>query len=591
MSPIFANALSGYLSGYLTATGDDDGSRPTITSRSSTSPTTSAASLARGLALAISRGVGDVIEGHSAPAIELAEEEDAYVGARAYSRDDARRADTRWLHLADECERYDAALRKLLVPGSNPGWKGNSTVEIPAGCSATGRLASSSRDRAGRWMRAELADCVREIKSVAMGARGWSPSAVGVGYEEGEPDPALDGVEGDEVDEANEDGQLCFPPVAEKVVECFTRSVDRAMSITRRCVVPDNSHEGWNRDSPMYEPGMGARVAYLANVSAETINEFVSKTLTPRVKGTDSYHAMIASASGRSARGVVHVGNCVAVARRIASALRERGESDAGLLALGPDLFRDQAVCLDAFVDEWTGKIADTCVDAFNRSAAMYFGGVHLMERFGKDRDKLTPGGDGDGEAKKQDSRGDGADADASPLLLNPLGVLRDGLNVIRAALIAADGTNDGASSCVQAATRRAASAVSKLLVAEVVYCASFTELGAVRFQRDVDAIAGAFGVHLRRAGNYLGPVRECAVLLRLDVSVARVLAAAVDASLSREASNSNDGGFKGGTNTNAGGDDARAVERLREDHGVHRLTDAQIARVLSRRRDMGRGG
>ena len=591
LSPIFANALSGYLSGYLTATGDDDGSRSSITSRSSTSPTTSAASLARGLALAISRGVGDVIEGHSAPAIELAEEEDAYVGARAYSRDDARRADTRWLHLADECERYDAALRKLLVPGSNPGWKGNSTVEIPAGCSATGRLASSSRDRAGRWMRAELADCVREIESVAMGARGWSPSAVGVGYEEGEPDPALDGVEGDEVDEANEDGQLCFPPVAEKVVECFTRSVDRAMSIPRRCVVPDNSHEGWDSGSPMYEPEMGARVAYLANVSAETINEFVSKTLTPRVKGTDSYHAMIASASGRSARGAVHVGNCVAVARRIASALRERGESDAGLLALGPDLFRDQAVCLDAFVDEWTGKIADTCVDAFNRSAAMYFGGVHLMERFGKDRDKLTPGGDGDGEAKKQDSRGDGADADASPLLLNPLGVLRDGLNVIRAALIAADGTNDGASSCVQAATRRAASAVSKLLVAEVVYCASFTELGAVRFQRDVDAIAGAFGVHLRRAGNYLGPVRECAVLLRLDVSVARVFAAAVDASLSREASNSNDGGFKGGTNTNAGGDDARAVERLREDHGVHRLTDAQIARVLSRRRDMGRGG
>ena len=87
--------------------------------------------------------------------------------------------------------------------------------------------------------------------------------------------------------------------------------------------------------------------------------------------------------------------------------------------------------------------------------------------------------------------------------------------------------------------------------------------------------------------------MRECAVLLRLDVSVARVFAAAVDASLSRQASNSNDGGFKGGggTNTNAGGDDARAVERLREDHGVHRLTDAQIARVLSRRRDMGRGG
>ena len=33
------------------------------------------------------------------------------------------------------------------------------------------------------------------------------------------------------------------------------------------------------------------------------------------------------------------------------------------------------------------------------------------------------------------------------------------------------------------------------------------------------------------------------------------------------------------------------AVERLREAHGVHRLTASQVARVLSKRRDAGRGG
>ena len=57
----------------------------------------------------------DVVEGHFLPATETAETEEGYVGARAYSRENSRASDARWLHLADECERFDAEVRKLVV--------------------------------------------------------------------------------------------------------------------------------------------------------------------------------------------------------------------------------------------------------------------------------------------------------------------------------------------------------------------------------------------------------------------------------------------------------------------------------------------
>ena len=94
---------------------------------------------------------------------------------------------------------------------------------------------------------------------------------------------------------------------------------------------------------------------------------------------------------------------------------------------------------------------------------------------------------------------------------------------------------------------------------------------------------------YLRRADNYLGPLTECGVLLNLDSSDARALVAAVDAELRAAAA-----GVVRGTEPNPAlgkAEAGAALERLREAPGVHRLTASQVARVLSKRSDAGRGG
>ena len=82
----------------------------------------------------------------------------------------------------------------------------------------------------------------------------------------------------------------------------------------------------------------------------------------------------------------------------------------------------------------------------------------------------------------------------------------------------------------------------------------------------------------------------ECGILLNLDSSDARALVAAVDAELRAAASTS----VVRGTEPNPAlgkAEAGAALERLREAHGVHRLTASQVARVLSKRSDAGRRG
>ena len=225
---------------------------------------------------------------------------------------------------------------------------------------------------------------------------------------------------------------------------------------------------------------MNARLAYLANVASEFIGVFVDQTLTCRVKAADAYHAMISTVSPTvAANGALRVGDCVCVARRLAGATRDRGEDAAALAAAGgnDNLFGDVVAKLDAFADEWTRKIAETFADAFERSAVSYLSNAHLAGRFGA-RDDATSDGNGNGDEKSapgdgddgddgdenrnrnqnqndpRDPRGLGAEVMASPALVRPLRVLRDGLAVVRAALVAADAVDDGGGSCVQSATR-----------------------------------------------------------------------------------------------------------------------------------------
>ena len=589
------------------------------------------ARLAMGFAVAVARIARDVVEGHVIPATEHAETEEGYVGARAYDRENSRASDARWLHLADECERFDAEVARLVARlSSNPkvgrSIPGSSAADVlPAGCSALAALASSGRDRAVRWMRAELTDCLREVDVAASETDSWSPAgidAVGVGYEEGTRDPWLatevsipvpsGGVGSDS------GADFSSPPVAEKAVECFNRAVDRALALPRSCVVPDTSTSdpGFDPGHPMYEPPVNARLAYLANVASEFVGVFCDQTLRRRVGAADAYHSMISTVSQTAAaNGALKVGDCVCVARRLAGATRDRGEDAAALSAAGGDdnLFGDVVAKLDEFADEWTRKIAETFADAFERSAAGYLSNAHLAARFGAGDendgagDERSAPGDGatraggrEGAGKAEgandganDPRGLGAAADASPALSRPLRVLRDGLAVVRAALVAADAVDDGGGSCVQSAIRIVAAATRDAMLRRCVLSnkTGFTPTGATRFRRDVDAVRACFAPYLRRADNYLGPLTECGVLLNLDSSDARALVAAVDAELRAAAASAS---VVRGTEPNPAlgkAEAGAALERLREAHGVHRLTASQVARVLSKRSDAGRGG
>ncbi len=597
------------------------------------------AGLATGFAVAVARIARDVVEGHVVPATETAETEEGYAGARAYARENSRASDARWLHLADECERFDAELARLVARlSSNPKVRGRRSIpgssaadSLPAGCSALAALASSGRDRAVRWMRAELTDCLREVDVVASDTDSWSPAgidAVGVGYEEGTLDPWLAteaSIPIPSVGVGSDSEPLRplrpSPPVAEKAAECFNRAVDRAMALPRSCVVPDSSTSGDGcngRNGSMYDPPVNARLAYLANVASEFVGVFCDETLRRRVGAADAYHSMISTVSPTAAaNGALKVGDCVCVARRLAGATRDRGEDAAALSAAGGDdnLFGDVVAKLDEFADEWTRKIAETFADAFERSAAGYLSNAHLAARFGAGDEndgagdeKSAPGdgatraggregagkteGANDGVNDPRDPRGLGAAADASPALSRPLRVLRDGLAVVRAALVAADAVDDGGGSCVQSAIRIFAVATRGAMLRRCVLSnkTGFTPTGATRFRRDVDAVRACFAPYLRRADNYLGPLTECGVLLNLDSSDARALVAAVNAELRAAAAAS---GVRGTEPNPALGkaEAGAAVERLREAHGVHRLTASQVARVLSKRSDAGRGG
>ena len=381
--------------------------------------------LATGFAVALARIARDVDEGHFIPATETAETEEGYVGERAYSRENCRASDARWLHLADECERFDDEVRALVTRlSSNPkvgrsiptraGAIFHDADSLPAGCSALAALASSGRDRAVLWMRAELTDCLREVNVAASETDSWSPAgidAVGVGYEEGTRDPWLatevsipvpsGGVGSDS------GADYSSPPVAEKAVECFNRAVDRALALPRSCVVPDTSTSdpGFDPGHPMYEPPVNARLAYLANVASEFVGVFCDQTLRRRVEAADAYHSMISTVSQTAAaNGALKVGDCVCVARRLAGATRDRGEDAAALSAAGGDdnLFGDVVAKLDEFADEWTRKIAETFADAFERSAAGYLSNAHLAARFGA-------GYENDGAGDERSAPGDGA--------------------------------------------------------------------------------------------------------------------------------------------------------------------------------------
>ena len=147
---------------------------------------------------------------------------------------------------------------------------------------------------------------------------------------------------------------------------------------------------------------------------------------------------------------------------------------------------------------------------------------------------------------------------------------------------------------------RQLAAAMSSHLLGEVATEAAFSVEGAERFAADVRALAATLRPYARKPEALLKPVIEAAALLTAERGAAVELAAAVK--------NINDGGgggdvviddASGGAAATAGDDDeggsvapaltaAARLDSLRDAIRVHRLSDAQVLKIISRRVDMG---
>jgi hypothetical protein len=130
----------------------------------------------------------------------------------------------------------------------------------------------------------------------------------------------------------------------------------------------------------------------------------------------------------------------------------------------------------------------------------------------------------------------------------------------------------------------------------EVAAEATFSDAGSERFAADARAIAATLRPYARRHEALLRPMMEAAALLTAGRDVAADLAAAVEAAAAcagRRAGRGA-GGDALGDDAAGGGDNAFAktsaaaaaeLARLRDITGVHRLSNAQISKVISCRK------
>ena len=551
-----------------------------------------------GFAARLAVAAATVASDHHAASIEASESNRA---ANRTARHSAR-DDVPWLHLADECEAFDsetdALARKLAASEKGSDFRGDrSTIRALASVdaverSALARLASTSASIRARWFAAELADAIRVVDDACddPSNSGWFPAGVGVvgvGYEEGDPDPALVGeadFSGDLVSAEipgnfagdSEDGAVRIP-AAEATRDAFRRAVARAAAIGpggslgilegsergrsiafRLSSSASSALDASSLDaSSLDASSLDARAAYLSEVAGGVADHFARRARR-RVSADDAFGALANGDDGRA--GALVVGACVAGVLRVAAQMSETQE-EPETLDVAPDFFADRVAAAETLADEWTETLVDAAEDAYAEAAAEYEGGVHLLDF---------------SEPSSSDARGPSSDA-----LASPLETLRERLAGIRAATVLADAS--GARS--RRAIRRLANRIADRTVREVALCAAFSRAGGERFARDVDAVVGAFGAYLRAPRVGLARAVEAAALLALDAERAAAFTTALGrrAKLAAEAE----------TKANAGAETAfaeasTAVDAWREKLGVRNLGDELAFTILSRRTDMG---
>ena len=541
-----------------------------------------------GFAARLAVAAATVASDHHAASIEASESNRA---ANRTARHSAR-DDVPWLHLADECEAFDsetnALARKLAASEKGSDFRGDrSTIRALASVdaverSALARLASTSASIRARWFAAELADAIRVVDDACddPSNSGWFPAGVGVvgvGYEEGDPDPALVGdlVSADFSPGVNpgdsEDGAVRIP-AAEATRDAFRRAVARAAAIGPggSLGILEGSESGRSiafrlsssassalDASSLDASSLDARAAYLSEVAGGVADHFARRARR-RVSADDAFGALANGDDGRA--GALVVGACVAGVLRVAAQMSETQE-EPETLDVAPDFFADRVAAAETLADEWTETLVDAAEDAYAEAAAEYEGGVHLLDF---------------SEPSSSDARGPSSDA-----LASPLETLRERLAGIRAATVLADAS--GARS--RRAIRRLANRIADRTVREVALCAAFSRAGGERFARDVDAVVGAFGAYLRAPRVGLARAVEAAALLALDAERAAAFTTALGrrAKLAAEAETKASAGAE-----TAFAEASTAVDAWREKLGVRNLGDELAFTILSRRTDMG---
>ena len=591
-----------------------------------------------GFAARLAVAAATVASDHHAASLEASESATGAGARRAASRSrpSPANADVPWLHLADECEAFDRdvdALTRELAESEASGSASGSAV-LPARTiralasvdaverSALARLATTSAPRRERWTAAELADCVRAVDAACddPNGSGWTPmgvGVVGVGYEEGDPDPALahtadaDAIEPILV--GTDDGTVRVP-AAEATCDAFRRAAARAAAMPPGARVARDGlvdlvarlgggglglgglgsgygtgrrvGDGSESDSPE-SSSLDARAAYLSEVAGGVADHFVRRARR-RVAADDAFGALASGDDGRA--GALVAGACVAAVLRVAAQMAETQE-EPETLDVAPDFFADRVAAAETLADEWTETLVDAAEGAYAEAAAKYEGGVHLLT-FAREETRtetgIDAGEDGSRTSEGEDedaSRSRSASSPSSPssALASPLETLRERLSGLRAALALADAS--GARG--RRAIRRLANRVADRTVREVALCAAFSRAGGERFARDVDAIVGAFGAYLRKPRVALARAVEAAALLAIDAE----RAAAFTTALGRRAKLEAEAEKKAEAETETAealAEAGAAVDAWREKLGVRNVGDELAFTILARRTDMG---
>ena len=534
------------------------------------------------------------------------------------SRDEAARLDVAWLHLADECASFDAAVAATIRETNDVGVPGRDAyVRLPAPSSALARLASTDRAWCERWFEAELGDAARALAATcdAPGDAGWVPAGLGTGLgdEEGESD-------GESESSATEssaffrDGPdvLVALPAADAACDALRRLTARALALPADARVARDGlgdlvgrFAGEAHSASASGSAASARDAFLASTAFPLADAF-ARRCDARADADDAFGAL---AVGDGVAGMARVGHCVSAATRASTFLRAFSESAEVLAGFGADAFADQIAALERCADRWTDALVDAAFGAYANACAPYERGAHLLA-FAEEASELEASSDVGGGG------GVGAfTAAGSALFGSPAETLRVRLRGLRRALLLGRGAERAR---CDAATRTVGRLAARRFLRDVVLATkAFSRAGAARARADVDAMLGVFAEGAQKSRPpraCLAEATEAATLLTLNVreasrvatacGAAEAAAAAADEA-AREARepgarsdaamtktktktpSSRDAGEEGPAAARARAARAAAAE-AREAVGVYALDDAVAFAVLSRRVDLG---